>query len=241
LTEAPDYLCEGGIFQCTLEWPNIEDADWRKRTSELVRDIPGDALLLHLSTKDVHSHTEETICDTDVLEFEEQARLYSAYMDYFQSRRVTSISEGLIALRRRSSTGKNWVNLESLPNRAPTHLGDAVYRYIETSDALDRLGDGLFDLKLRMAPSLSVDTSRTWNGKAWEEASYRIRQGAGFEFEATVDVSIANLIRSCDGTKTLRELAGGLAADANVTFEAVASGCLSVIRAMLQRGFLILP
>jgi hypothetical protein len=241
LREAPDHLREGGIFQSTLEWPNINGADWRERASALVRDIPCDALLLHLKTKDVHSHTEETLGDTDVLDFQEQEKLYSLYMDYFQSRGVASVSEGLIALRRRSGAGKNWVNLESISSQAHPHFGDAVYRYFEISDALGRLGDALLDLKLRMAPLLSVDTSRTWNGTAWEEGDYSLRQGAGFGFNATVDVRIANLVRHCDGTKTLRDIAGGLAADSNISTEAVIPGCLNVIRAMLQRGFLVLP
>jgi hypothetical protein len=241
LAEAPDYLREGGLFQSTLEWPNLDNADWRTRVTELLQNLPADSLLVHLRTKDVQSHTEETIGDTDVLDFEEQARLYSTHMDYFQSRSVTSISEGLVALRHRSSSAKKWMSLESIPNRASPLLGDAVYQYIESSDALARLGDGLLDLKLCMAPSLSIDTSRTWNGTSWDAGSYWIRQGAGFEFEATVDVSIANLIRRCDGTKTLRELIAGLAADAGVAFDAVVTGCLKVIRATVQRGFLVLP
>ena len=241
LAEAPGYLRDGGIFQSTLEWPNLEGADWRKRITELLQNLPADALLIQLRTKDVQSHTEETIGDTDVLDFEEQARLYAGHMDYFQNRHVTSISEGLVALRRRSGAVKKWMSLESLPNRTSAQLGDAVYQFFESSNALDRLGDGLLDLKLGMAPSLSIDTSRTWNGTSWDDGSYWIRQGTGFEFEAAVDVRIANLIRCCDGTKTLRELIAGIAADASVAFDAVAPGCLNVIRAMVQRGFLKLP
>jgi hypothetical protein len=238
IAEAPGFLREGGMFQSTLEWPNLDGADWRHRATELLQDAPADALLIHLRTKDVQSHTEETIGDTDVLDIEEQARLYSIHMDYFQSRRVTSISEGLVALRRRSSAAKNWMRLESLPNRSSVQLGNAVFHFFEASDALEKLGDRLLDIKLRMASSISIDTSRTWNGTAWEDANYWIRQGEGFEFEASVDVRIANLIRSCDGTKTLRELIAGLAAEADVSFDAVAPGCLKVIRATAQRGFL---
>ncbi len=241
ITEVPDFLSEGGIFQCTLEWPDIDGADWRKRISETLHDLPCDALLLHLRTKNLQSHAEETIGDTDVLDFKEQADLFSEYMDYFQSRRVTSISEGLLALRRRSCTGKNWINLENLPNRSQTPFGNAVYRYFETTDALDCLGDGLFDLKLSMAPSLIIETSRTWSGTSWEEGIYRIRQGAGFEHEAEVDANIANLVRRCDGKQTLRALVSGMAADAKVPFDAVAAGCLNIMHSMLRMGFLNLP
>jgi methylase of polypeptide subunit release factors len=240
IAEAPDHLTEGGIFQCTLEWPNIAGADWRERNLKSLQNLPCDALVLHLRTKDAPSHGEETVFDTDVLNSEEQSRLFTAYMDYFQSRGVTSISEGLIARRRRSG-GLNWVEMENIPSRNPTPFGDAVYRYFETSDAIDRLGDGLFDLKLRMAPSIFVETARMWNGKAWQEGNYRIRQGSGFEFNATLDASIANLVRGCDGTARLRDLVATLAQDAKVPVDAVREGCLNLARSMLQKGFLVLP
>ena len=241
VAEAPDYLEEGGIFQCTAEWPNIGGAEWRKRISEWLADVKCDSLALHLRTKGALSHAEETVCDTDVLDSKEQGRLYAAYADYFESRGVTSVSEGLIALRRRSGQGPNRVHLENLASRQPGSFSNAVWRYFAVSDALERLGNDLFDLRLQMAPSLSVTTERTWNGKAWSEGSYAIHQGDGFRFDASVDASIASLVRQCDGTKTLREVAAGLAADAKVPFDAIASGCINVIRQMLRRGFLVLP
>jgi methylase of polypeptide subunit release factors len=240
IAEAPDFLTDGGIFQCTLEWPNIDGADWRQRLPESLQNLPCDALLLHLRTHDAQSHAEETVFDTDILDGEEQSKLFTAYMDYFHSRNVTSISEGLIALRRRSA-GRNWLQMESLPPRSTASFGDAVFRYFQSSDSVDRLGDSLLDVKLHMAPSVSVETSRTWNGSEWDAGIYRIRQGTGFEFDALVDVSIANLIRRCDGTARLRDLIADLARSANVPFEAVDQGCLKVIRSMLQRGFLVLP
>jgi hypothetical protein len=241
ITEAHDYLADDGIFQCTLQWPNIDGADWRQRISELLQGISCDALVLHLEMNALPSHTEETVFDTDILDFQEQSKLFDIYMNYFQSRRVTSISEGLIALHRRSGNRKNWIQLENLPTRTPTPFGDAVYQFFKSSDALESLNQSLFDLNLRMVPSLSLETQRVWNGVAWEEGTYRIRQKTGFEFEASADVTIANLIRRCDGTHKLRDLVAGLASDAKVPFDSIASGCLKVMSAMVQRGFLILP
>jgi hypothetical protein len=240
IAEAPAYLTEGGIFQCTLEWPNMAGADWRERNLEFLQNLPCDALVLHLRTKDVQSHGEETVFDTDVLDGTEQARLFTAYADYFQGLGVTSISEGLVALRRRSGV-RNWVQMENLPPRNPSQFGDAVYRYFTASDAIEQIGDGLLDLKLRLAPSTFVETSRRWNGNAWEEGTYRIRQGSGFEFDAAVDVSIANLVRRCDGTVQLRDLVTSLARDAKVPFEAISQSCLKMMRSMLQKGFFVVP
>ena len=239
IAAAPDHLTEKGIFQCTLEWPNLNGADWRERISEVLQNLSCDALVLHLGTKDASFHAEETCFDTDVLDFEKQSKLYAAYMDYFQNRGVTSISEGLLALRRRND-GSTRIYLENLMRRSPNQFGSAVFQFFEISDALDRIGEGLFDLKPRMAPSLSVESLRLWEGASWEEGSYRIRQCSGFELEAVVDASIANLVRKCEGNRTLRDLATEVAADAGVHLDTISPGCLKVIRAMLQRGFLVL-
>lgn len=238
VAEAPDYLEDGGIFQCTAEWPNIGGAEWRKRLSEWLDDLHCDALGLHLRTKDAQSHAEETVCDTDVLDSGQQVHLYAVYADYFESRDVTSISEGLVALRHRSGTARNRVQLENLANRQPGSFGDAVWQYFATSDELERLGNGLLDVKLQLAPSVSMASVRTWKGKGWSESSYAMRQGEGFKLEAGLDLRIASLVRQCDGTKTLRELVSGMADDAHVPLDAVASGSLNLIRRMLQQGFL---
>jgi hypothetical protein len=238
VSEAPAYLNEGGIFQSTLEWPNIGKDDWKKRISEYVHDSGHDALVLHLRTKNVKSHADETVCDTDILDCNEQVKLYSSYMDYFQRHDVTSISEGIIALRRRSGPSPNWVRLENLSSHSPKLYGDAVSDYFAVSDTLDRLGDDLFESRPRMSPSISVEIVHTWDGNSWEEDLYRVRQGSGFGFEAVLDLRIADLIRSCDGTKTLRELADRLAASAQVPFDSIAQGCFNVVREMIRRGFL---
>jgi len=70
---------------------------------------------------------------------------------------------------------------------------------------------------------------------------YALLQGKGFKFEAGTGTSIANLVRQCDGTRTPRESVEELAADAKVPFDAIAAGCLNVLRQMLQRGFMVLP
>jgi hypothetical protein len=114
-----------------------------------------------------------------------------------------------------------------------------VGEYFAVSDALERMGGGLLDAKLRVAPSLSVTVSHTWNGRAWEE-SYLLRQGAGFEFQAGVDWRIANLVRRLDGSRTLGEAIAELAAAAGAPFDAVAPACVEMVRQMTQQGMLSL-
>jgi hypothetical protein len=158
---------------------------------------------------------------------------------------VASISEGLIAMRRRSGApsgpGENWVRFEELPPRPPELFGDALWRMFEARDALDRMKDdsGLLEWKLRMAPGLALETTRTWTGEAWSDASYWLRQGTGFRFQASVDAHVANMLKAFEGPKTVREVLEEVAGRLRVSFDAVVRGSVAVLREMLQRGFLV--
>jgi len=125
-------------------------------------------------TRNALEHAEETVYDTDVIDAQVQSRLYGEYADYFERLHVVSISEGLIAMRRRSAVasgpGENWVRFEELPPRPPEPFGDAVWRMFETRDALDRMKDdrGLLESKPRMAPGLALETTRNLDGRGVE-------------------------------------------------------------------------
>jgi SAM-dependent methyltransferase len=240
--QAPEFLEEGGLFQCTAEWPNFTGVDWKERIAQWFRNSGCDALVLSVRTKNALEHAEETVYDTDVIDPEVQSRVYGEYADYFERLNVASISEGLIAMRRRSGPGENWVRFEELPPRPPEPFGDAVWRMFEARDALDRMKDdsGLLQRKLRMAPGLALESARTWTGQAWSDPSYWLRQGSGFRFQASVDAHVASVLRACEGSKTLREVLEELAQRLGVSFDAVVRGSLAVIREMLQRGFLLM-
>jgi hypothetical protein len=241
--EAPQFLEEGGLFQCSTEWPEFTGVDWKERIAGWFRNSGCDALVLRMRTRNALEHAEETIYDTDVLDPEVQSRLYGEYADYFERLNVASISDGLIAMRRRGGVptgpGENWVRFEELPPRPAEPFGDAVWRMFEARDALDRTDDsGLLESKLRMAPGLALETARTWSGEAWSDAGYWLRQASGFRFQASVDARVANMLKAFEGSKTVREVLEEVAQRLGVSFDAVAQGSLAVLREMVQRDFL---
>jgi protein-L-isoaspartate O-methyltransferase len=247
--QAPEFLEEGGIFQSTAEWPDFTGVDWKERMAGCFRDSGCDALVLRMRTKNALEHAEETVCDTEVLDPEVQSRVYGEYADYFERLHVASISEGLILMRRRSGARSgmpagpsgNWVRFEELPPRPLEPFGEAVWRMIEARDALEGMQDdsGLLEWKLRIAPGLALETTRTWAGEGWSDASYWLRQGTGFRFQASVDAHVANMIEAFEGPRTVREVLEEMAERLGVNFDAVADASLAVLGEMLQRGFLV--
>jgi SAM-dependent methyltransferase len=245
VAQAPEFLEEGGLFQATAEWPNFTGVDWKERMAGWFRNSGCDALVLRMRTTNALEHAEETVYETDIIDPQVQSRVYGEYAGYFERLNVTSISEGLIAMRRRSGApsgpGQNWVRFEELPPRPPEPFGDAVWRMFEARDALDRMKDdsGLLEWKLRMAPGLALETTRTWSGEAWTDVSYWLRQETGFRFQASVDPHVAHMLKAFEGPKTVREVLEKVAERLGVSFGAVARGSAAVLREMLQRGFLV--
>lgn len=240
ISETPGFLEEGGYFQCTIEWPNLRGEDWTERLGSWFRASGCDALVLRLKTKSTLAQTEETIFDTEVTDPDARGRLFQEQVDYFEREGVETVSEGLIALRRRSGAGPNWTRFEDLPPHGLELFGDAIVAAFEVHDLLEGLSDeALLEQKLLAAPGLVFESKFEWTGSGWGPGEYLLRQTTGFGFRASVDSHVANVIRRCDGTTELRrsllEMAAGLGVDAT----RIMPGCLGLIRRMIERGFLL--
>jgi hypothetical protein len=170
-----------------------------------------------------------------------QAQQFAAFASYFESRNVFSVSDGLIAMRRRGDSRRpNWVEFEDLPPRKTQPCGDAVWQFFQAQDALADLTDErLLEHRLRMAPGLVLESAREWTGEEWKSTAFTLRQNLGLRLFAAADTNVANLARLCDGSSTLRDLLARMAAELGVEFDSVASGCLAIVRQMMSRGFLL--
>jgi methylase of polypeptide subunit release factors len=239
VAQAPQHLEEGGFFQCELEWPVQQGEDWKERLSGWLRASGCDALVLRTVTTTLLEQAEETVVDTDVFDPEVQARLFSECAAYFEKRGIESVGQGFITMRRRSSGAPNWIQFEEATPEKMQPFSDAVLRVFETHDILDALSvDGLLETRLRLAPGLVFETGREWNGTGWSPLNFRLRQPKGLCLQAKLDSPMAGLVQRCDGSATLRQILGAMAAGLKVDFSAIAPGALAMIRSMLERGFL---
>ncbi len=68
--------------------------------------------------------------------------------------------------------------------------------------------------------------------------SARIRQVGGFAFSGDVDAFTSAILAGCDGRHSLGELVTGLAHGANMDVAAFVPACISVVRKLMQLGFL---
>lgn len=239
IAEAPQHLEEGGFFQCQLEWPVQHGEDWKQRLSGWFRDSGCDALVLRTANSTWLEQAEETTVDTDVIDPEVQVRLFRECASHFEERGIESVGQGFITMRRRTPGAPNWIQVEETKPEKLEPFSDAVLRVFETHDVLDALSmEGLLETRVRLAPGLVFETGREWSGTGWSALNFRLRQPKGLCLQASLDSAMAGLIQRCDGSATLRQILAAMAAGLNVDFSAIAPGAESMIRGMMQRGFL---
>jgi hypothetical protein len=158
---------------------------------------------------------------------------------YFEERGIESVGQGFITMRRRTPGAPNWIQFEEASPEKMPPFSDAVLRVFETHDMLDALSvGGLLEARLRLAPGLVFETGREWNGTGWSPLNFRLRQPKGLCLQAKLDSPMAGLVQRCDGSATLRQILGAMAAGLKVDLSAIAPGALAMIRSMLERGFL---
>jgi hypothetical protein len=239
IAQAPQHLEEGGFFQCQLEWPVQHGEDWKERLSGWLRDSGCDALVLRTATSTWLEHAEETAVDTDVSDPEVQVRLFRECAEHFAGQGIESVGQGFITMRRRKQGAPNWIQFEEATPEKMQPFSDAVLRIFEIHDILDALSvEGLLETRVRLAAGLVFETGREWNGTGWSAVNFRLRQPKGLCLQAGLDSAMAGLVQRCDGSATLRQILSAMAAGLNVDFSAIAPGTLSMIRGMMERGFL---
>lgn len=240
VSEAPQHLEEGGFFQCELEWPVQHGEDWKERLAGWLRNTGCDALVLRTAETTWLEQAEETAVDTDVNDPEVQERLYRECAEYFRQRGIESVGQGFITMRRRTQGAPNWIQFEEASPTKMQPFSDSVLQVFETHDALDKLSaEGLLETRIRLAPGLAFETGREWNGAGWSPLHFRLRQTHGLCLQARLDSPMAGLVQRCDGSATLHQILSAMATGLNVDFDAITPGALSMMRGMMERGFLV--
>ena len=118
--EAPAHLNEGGYMQMLCEWAQVGDQPWEERIAEWLDGTGCDAWVMKGLTQHPEEYAQHRIRETTPDTGRDQ-ELYEGYMDYYRSRGVQAIHDGLIVMRRRS--GKNWVRIEEVPKTPSGDLG----------------------------------------------------------------------------------------------------------------------
>jgi hypothetical protein len=237
--QAPQFLNEGGMFQICCDWVHISGADWKERLAGWFAGSGCDAWVLRTATHAAADYARMWVRDTEHETEEGSALLYDEWVSYYQAKHVEAVSTGLIAMRRASGRA-NWLRIDEMPDGSGGPVGESVAAGFELRDYLDtvRSDQALLGEKLRVSPRVRLEEICEPAGGSWRVASASIRLVRGIAYSSPVDLRLAGLVARCDGQRPVRDLLAELAATTNSDLEKITPNCLSLLRELVERGFL---
>jgi hypothetical protein len=221
----PSVLAEGAFATVLVSWVHEPDGPWAPPLRSWLEGSGCDAWLLHYDSSDPLSHTAKW--NTDVARHDDEA--FDAALDrwlaYFQRLGIEAIAHGAVILRRRSS-GTNWVREDELPQDRLAAASDHILRVFAAQDLLAS-GTDLLGERLALAERTRLEQSVVLRGGSWTVDRITLTLEEGLGFRAVIDGPTAQLLAGLDGTRTVAEVAGGLAQAAE-----------PVVQQLLGAGFL---
>ena len=238
--QAPEFLNEGGFFQICCDWVHLAGQDWKQRLAGWFEGSGCDVWVLRTDRHTAADYAHIWIRDTEHESSQGGARLYDEWMSYYAAQGIEAVSTGLIVLRR-ASERPNWIRIEDAPEDISGPFGDYVALGFELRDYLETTGagDALLDAKLRVSPLARLDETCEWNEQGWRVGSARIRLARGITYSSSIDLRLAGLVARCDGRRTVRELLAELAVATNADLRKIGPNCLTLLRELIERGFLL--
>ena len=234
--EAAGQLNEGGFFQAVVEWVQLAGQTWQERLAEWLEGSGCDAWVLRTYIRDAAGYARERIRET--LPHESYSDRLEQWMKYYRDRGVEEIHGGILAMRRRS--GQNWRRLEGTPVEATAPFGELVQATFATEDILHERPDdaALLAMRPKLAAGAELDQRFRNEGGKWVPQSLHVMLTGAAPAHSAVEREVAGFIGRCDGTRTLGELAGELAAVVHVSPEAAQTQCCNVVRTLASRRIL---
>jgi protein-L-isoaspartate O-methyltransferase len=231
-------LNEGGYLQMTFEWAQIAGQPWQERLAEWVDSTGCDAWVLRTYTAEAAEYAHERSSSQYADLPEAATARYQSCMAYYHERQVKEIHGGLMVLRRRS--GPNWVRFEegrlAIAGEPFAHL---VREIFETQDVLQsRPGDAaLLELRPRLSPQGGIEQQLQVEDGRWVTTSFKLGLAHSLPASLTIEPQVADFLARCDGSRTLAELAGDVAAVVKAPLDVVRQQCCAVVRRLAERRF----
>lgn len=238
VTEAPARLEEGGYCQLLCQWVEVEGQDWHDRLHEWFDGSGCDVWVMKNDSRASDAYAEKWIKDTEVAPIEDSAAQFDEWMAFYESQRVVAIHSGAVTMRKRQ--GENWLRMDDAPERAASPFGEAILRAFALTDYLrERRDSDLLEERLRISPDIHMVQRCEWSSGSWRADAAQLRFHRDLEYVANIDHHVAGLVGGANGERTVAELIRQLAVEAGLPEERLRPACLTLIRGLIERGFLL--
>jgi len=236
IENAAGHLTEGGFACILFNWHHQKDEDWEVRPSEWVTDRGCDALLVCFKSADALTYAADWLGPDGP----GYAQRLDEWGDYYERIGAVRISAGAMVLRRRQDR-PNWFAAYRLRRGQSVGLcGGQIERLFAAQDLLAGIREERELLACRLRLSDDHELQHEWKVSEgrWTLARQTLSNRTGILFSGDLDVVAAEMLTRCDGHSTLQEAIVSTAGGMNLEVERVQPACLTVVRRLLQTGFL---
>jgi SAM-dependent methyltransferase len=230
------HLEPGGVVQLLGNWEYRPGGDGLERVGAWVDASGLDAWVVEREVQDVALYSETWIRDGGTRPGPEFDRLYGAWLDDFEARRVTRVGFGYLTLRypRAAPTLRR---LERLDGQLGAGLGPHLAATLAAHDRQSTLND---DQLSRLVLTVAQDVTEErhyWPG-AEDPTVMMLRQGGGFGRSMGLGTGLAALVGACDGELSVRAIVAAIAQLLEVEEPALGEELLPRVRELIETGFL---
>lgn len=222
--QAPRHLADDGWCHLLANWLHVDGEDWHERVAGWIEGVDGWAV--QRDVQDPAEYAELWLRDSCEAGTPEYRDRYDAWLEYFETQKVTGIGFGWITLHR---SGGEDVRVEELRHAVDQPVGAYV--------------SGVVGGRPEITPATTLRTAegvtQEQTGPPGAEDPERIvlRQTRGLRRAARVDTVEAALAGACDGDLALGPLLAAIAELTGADPAATRDQALAVLPDLVADGF----
>ena len=237
--EAANHLAADGIAQLLGNWEYGAE-DGLDRVAGWLEESPLDAWVIEREVQDAALYAETWIRDGGTTpsspDFD---RLASAWLDDFDTRRVTSVGFGYVTLRASGAARplRRFERLDGAIGRNEAGLGAHLLACLDAHDAVVALSDAaLAHTRLIVAGDVTEER-HYWPGDE-HPTVMDLRQGGGFGRTFALGTALAAVVGACDGDLPLGVICSAIAELLEVDERELLAEVLPGVRGLVETGVL---
>jgi methylase of polypeptide subunit release factors len=222
--EAPRHLADDGWCHLLANWLHVEGEDWHDRVAGWVTGVDG--WVVQRDVQDPAEYAELWLRDSCEAGTPEYRDRYDAWLEWFESHKVTGVGFGWITLHR---SGGDDVRVEELRHAVDQPVGAYVDRVVR---GRPELADAT-----RLRTAEGVVQEQTGPPGAEDPERIVLRQTRGLRRAAQVGTVEAALAGACDGDLPLGPLLDAIAQLTGTPPETVRDRAWEVMPDLIADGF----
>jgi ABC-type amino acid transport substrate-binding protein len=234
--EVPMALADGGFFQMTCEWVQIEGEPWGERLQGWTQASGCDVLVLQSSPMTPVAYAEKRSSQMKAIDPNPQEGSFSRRLDALRASRVEAVFGGIVTMRKRR--GPNWFASIPAPDTSDS-VGPAIREKFDVLTVLASYSEqDLLNARLRFTPGAEL-VQRTILGAAGWSTTGAVVKEAGFKDQVQLDSVVFQFITLFDGQHSTGEIADLVASRLEIPREEAQQRCLHLARRLLQGSFVL--